>query len=263
MDNRVLKQAIALYKAGNKGEARNRLALLLNTQPKNENAWKWMAVCVDSDNEKAFCLKKALEINPQNQTAKKSLTKLRGVIESLPKELTELLPVIKYGGSDTFVQALSTDKHVAEAVLKQMCLGAQIRGIRFGATLQMLITNSDPYNYRDVYLNLESLWTVFESYPSKLPDSEDDLPEISQEDEIQAICRIRERAITNIELMIDYPHLIITLDDGKVIFINGQDDLYESWSLGYASNNASETWFVVAGPGNRIAVWAPKDFNFT
>jgi len=47
MDNQALEQAIALYKAGNKNETRNLLTIILKEQPRNENAWLWMAACVD------------------------------------------------------------------------------------------------------------------------------------------------------------------------------------------------------------------------
>jgi len=159
----------------------------------------------------------------------------------------------------------SKDRLIAESVLKRLCLRAQIDGIRFGSILQMLITNQNPYEgiYGQVFLNLNTRWTVFDSYPSKLPNSEDELPEISQEDEIQAICRIRERVITNIELMADYPHLVITLDDGKIIFVNGQNDPYEAWDLGVALSDRPGTWWVFALPGGAIEVWAPDDFIST
>ena len=51
MVSQTIEQAIAHYKAGNKNEARNLLALILKEQPNNENAWLWMSVCVDAESQ--------------------------------------------------------------------------------------------------------------------------------------------------------------------------------------------------------------------
>lgn len=71
-----LYEAIQLIKAGNKQAAIPLLKDVLQTNPKDENAWLWMYTCVSKLEEKKFCLQKALEINPENQQARKALEKL-------------------------------------------------------------------------------------------------------------------------------------------------------------------------------------------
>lgn len=156
------------------------------------------------------------------------------------------------------------DKWLAESVLSRLCQGAQIDGIRFGPVLQLLITDhssgKDPIAGQ-TYLNLGSKWTVFDSAPASLPDSETELPGMTEDQQIQTICGMRGLTITGIELGRSQPHLIITLEDGRVFFLNGRDDQYESWQLGVAMGDPAESWLVVAVPGGDIAVWAPKGFR--
>lgn len=155
------------------------------------------------------------------------------------------------------------DKRLAEAALERLCRGAQIGGIRFGPVLQILIGDSD---YEDkplkgqVYLNLGSSWKVFEARPTSFPNGENELPEASQDEQIQAIVSIRERVIKKVELGETEPHLILTLDDERIVFVNGKHDQYECWDVGVAFDGTEETWLVVACPDGGVAIWTPKTF---
>ena len=154
------------------------------------------------------------------------------------------------------------DKHLAEAVLRRLCGDFQIAGIRFGPVLQILISHDnregDEPIYGQVYLNLGSSWKVYESRPAFFPNGEDELPEASAEAQIQAICDLRERTIAKAEIGGEDPHLILTLDDERVVFVNGKHDLYECWELGVAFSG--DIWQVIACPGGGVAIWAPKSF---
>ena len=87
------------------------------------------------------------------------------------------------------------DKHLAETVLQRLCGDSQIGGIRFGPVLQILLSPVDHVGDKpisgQVYLNLGSGWTVFDSRPAFFPNGEDELPEGSAEKQIQAICDLR------------------------------------------------------------------------
>lgn len=155
------------------------------------------------------------------------------------------------------------DKQIAEAILKRLCEGAQISGIRFGPVLQILVSDSDyagePLRGQ-VYINLSSSWKVFETRPVCFPNGEDELPEASQDEQIQTIVSIRERVITKVELGETEPHLILTLDDERIVFVNGKHDQYECWNAGIAFSGTEESWLIVACPGGNVAIWAPKTF---
>jgi len=157
------------------------------------------------------------------------------------------------------------DKKLAEAVMRRLCQGAQIDGIRFGPILQLLITDhgSGKAPIRgQLYLNLASTWTVFDLAPASFPDKEEDLPEPPVEQQLKTLCDLRERVITEIKLGEDQPHLILSLDDGRILFVNGRHHMYECWQLGVALGDLREFYMVVALPGSGgVIVWAPENFD--
>ncbi len=73
-DARELRQqGIRLAKAGQKDQARDLLQQSIRLDPNNEAAWLWLASVARDNRERLFCLQKLLEINPQNETARKAL----------------------------------------------------------------------------------------------------------------------------------------------------------------------------------------------
>ena len=77
-DQDSLRLAISAIRAGRKSEARRLLALMLEADPRNEDAWLWMSAVVDTDEQRIDCLKRVLAINPANGPALKGLAQLRG-----------------------------------------------------------------------------------------------------------------------------------------------------------------------------------------
>ena len=75
MANKQLKQAISAYKSGEKQQAQKLLARLVKTEPDNEEAWFWLAACIENPEQRQFCLKRVLKINPNNVQAKRALKK--------------------------------------------------------------------------------------------------------------------------------------------------------------------------------------------
>ena len=157
------------------------------------------------------------------------------------------------------------DKKMAEAVVRRLCQGAQIDGIRFGPIPQILITDHSSGKPRikgQVYLNLGSSWTVFHQRPLKYPDCEEELPKIGTDEELQTLCSLREAIISDVELGEEQPHLIFHLENGISVFFNGRDDRYECWQLGVAFGNPEDLWQVVALMDGEVAVWFPDSFDY-
>jgi hypothetical protein len=154
------------------------------------------------------------------------------------------------------------DKQLAEAVLRRLCQDSEVNGIRFGPVLQILLNHINAEGeepiFGQVYLNLGSSWKVFDSRPVTFPNGEDELPLAPAEEQVRAICDLRERTILKAEVGEVEPHLILTLDDRRVVFVNGKHDEYECWDVGVAFSG--ETWQVIACPGGGVAVWAPRSF---
>jgi tetratricopeptide (TPR) repeat protein len=75
MANKQLKQAISAYKSGEKQKAQKLLARLAKAEPDNEEAWFWLAACIENPEQRQYCLKRVLKINPNNVQAKRALKK--------------------------------------------------------------------------------------------------------------------------------------------------------------------------------------------
>jgi hypothetical protein len=89
--NDHLKQAISLIKSGDQQQGRQILEPLVEHEPNNEVAWMWLAVCVDSDQEKTKCLERALTINPSNARARQALDRIKAQAIEMPS-LDDIAP---------------------------------------------------------------------------------------------------------------------------------------------------------------------------
>jgi tetratricopeptide (TPR) repeat protein len=83
MDDKLLQQAIGLVQVGDKSSAIKILKEIVTKDPKNENAWLWLAASFDKPENKIRSLQKVLEINPNNQKAKQALDKLAPIEPAL------------------------------------------------------------------------------------------------------------------------------------------------------------------------------------
>ena len=87
-----LRQAITLIKSGERQKARQLLAHIIKTNPRNEDAWLWMSSVVESDDQRCHCLKQVLLINPNNSLAHQGLEKLKAKPYIVSKSKPEAPP---------------------------------------------------------------------------------------------------------------------------------------------------------------------------
>lgn len=66
----LLKQGIALARAGDKAQARSLLRRVVDDAPGNEAAWMWLAGVAETPQEALAALEKVLALNPQNGRAR-------------------------------------------------------------------------------------------------------------------------------------------------------------------------------------------------
>ncbi|MCB0213890.1 MAG: response regulator [Anaerolineae bacterium] len=76
-----LIEAINAIKAGDKKTGHQLLVSILKDNPQNEDAWLWVLHVVNKREDKIKCLEKVLKINPNNELARKGLTRLKSDIE--------------------------------------------------------------------------------------------------------------------------------------------------------------------------------------
>jgi len=74
--NELLAEAYRYYQQGDKKKASILLSKVVEEQPNNINAWFGLALCVEQDEQKIYCLNRILLIDPQHEKARKMLKAL-------------------------------------------------------------------------------------------------------------------------------------------------------------------------------------------
>ena len=77
--NMVLQEAVEALRRGERARARDLLTRLLKTEQNNAMCWVWLSAAVDTQKERLYCLQTALQLDPQNASAKRGLTLLGGL----------------------------------------------------------------------------------------------------------------------------------------------------------------------------------------
>ncbi len=71
------KQAVAAFKDGRREEARDLLMDIVDKDERHEQAWLYLSALVETVEEQQICLENVLEINPNNDRARKGLEKVK------------------------------------------------------------------------------------------------------------------------------------------------------------------------------------------
>ena len=93
MSDNYLEKGIAAAKQGNKPLAIDFLKKTLASDPKNSQAWLWLASVLDDPQKQIECLKRVLRIQPDHQMAKNAIKQLQQKIDTSP--VVENSPVSK------------------------------------------------------------------------------------------------------------------------------------------------------------------------
>ena len=81
----LIQQAIQAVKAGERELAQNLLSQILAADPNNDQAWLWLAACVNDIEKRRYCLERALAIRPDNAPARQALEQLAPGAASSPE----------------------------------------------------------------------------------------------------------------------------------------------------------------------------------
>src|SRR5262245_20088560 len=146
----VLQNGIAAARAGQQAQARLLLQEAVKRDPRSEVAWLWLSSVAKDNQERIFCLKQLLSLNPNNEHAIKGLKAL-GVSTETAAQPASTIPVVdekKLGASMQQVDAfLGRYQPVPTATLpfnwmkkKRGRVGDQSAAIlRFGAIVGVVI----------------------------------------------------------------------------------------------------------------------------
>lgn len=77
MTEKQLRRGIALAKAGKKPEAKRILGQVVKSNPQSFPAWLWLAGVVETEEQRRYCLEKALQLNPQNEGVRRALARIK------------------------------------------------------------------------------------------------------------------------------------------------------------------------------------------
>ncbi|MBI9043168.1 MAG: hypothetical protein JEZ06_01710 [Anaerolineaceae bacterium] len=92
MRTKSLIEAVDLIHEGERDKAADLLQELVSNDPGNAKAWLWLSIAVNSKEAKIECLKKVLELDPENQKARIDLFQLSPDADAIPEpSLEELL----------------------------------------------------------------------------------------------------------------------------------------------------------------------------
>ncbi|MGD0751223.1 MAG: tetratricopeptide repeat protein [Anaerolineales bacterium] len=72
-EDTMLRQAIEALRTGDRARARDLLTRLLKADQKNVEYWVWLSAVVETSKERLYCLKTAIQLDPQNAAAKRGL----------------------------------------------------------------------------------------------------------------------------------------------------------------------------------------------
>jgi len=89
-----LEYGISALNGGYKTDARRLLEEAVKLDPSNWKAWLWLSRAAEDKEEQESCLEKALELNPENELARRELDELRGPlgrVGEVPRQPMDIL----------------------------------------------------------------------------------------------------------------------------------------------------------------------------
>jgi hypothetical protein len=99
-----LEQAVAHIQAGELEKGKQLLAGILKRNPRDENAWLWLALSVTDTEQERYCFERVLKINPQNQHAIEGLRRLANPVSPPAQpEVKPQKPIQEGGLGDIFL----------------------------------------------------------------------------------------------------------------------------------------------------------------
>jgi len=157
------------------------------------------------------------------------------------------------------------NKDFAERALKRLLIGSQLDGLQFGAgpgAVRVCFAHYSEQAPDTLWLNIEVRKIAVISDQNRLMSiSTEKLKELNEEDSFQLLLKHRRERVDNVWLGEDSPHLYLSFESGKALYINGQDEDYECWQVGDQFGYGDGDWLIVAVPENEIAAWSPEEFK--
>jgi len=119
MSEDQLHRGIALTRAGKNLEARSILGQVVKDDPRSVQGWLWLAGVVETKEQQQYCLKKVLQLDPQNEVVRRVLTQTgsEAVNEVFqPQKITES----QVAASPSYSETVESFRKVVTAVFSPL-----------------------------------------------------------------------------------------------------------------------------------------------
>ncbi|MDN7228030.1 hypothetical protein QWY15_12045 [Planococcus sp. N064] len=117
------------------------------------------------------------------------------------------------------------NKNFAERALKKLLIGSQLDGLQFGAghgTVRICFAHYSEKEPDTLWLNIEVRKIAIIASQDRLKSiSTEQLSELSEEDLLPLLLRHRRERVNDVWLGDASPHLYLSFESGRVLFING------------------------------------------
>ena len=127
-EDTMFQEAVEALREGDKAKAKDLLTKLLKTDQNNIQYWIWLSAAVETTKERIYCLQTALQLDPENATAKRGLV-LLGALP--PDEGVKPFPLDRPRLWDEKL-ALASDKPKEKLTFKSVVTGPAGRLIGLG-----------------------------------------------------------------------------------------------------------------------------------
>jgi len=71
--DQMLQEGIAAARAGDRARAKSILAAVVQTDPASEQGWLWLGLCLTTSDQRDYCFRRVLTLNPRNVEARRAL----------------------------------------------------------------------------------------------------------------------------------------------------------------------------------------------
>jgi hypothetical protein len=74
--DKILQAGIAAAKAGNRAQAASLFAQVVKIDPSSEDGWLWLGMYCSTTDQRSYCYRRVITLNPNNWEAKEQLEQL-------------------------------------------------------------------------------------------------------------------------------------------------------------------------------------------
>lgn len=154
---------------------------------------------------------------------------------------------------------------VAEKLLRMLLSGGALVGAKWYGTLIALVARSasatdggiNALTYDEIYLSIESRLALFTERPIEWPDQLHDESAVSLPEQVAQLARLSNDPISDVALGERYPHLIISFESGRTLFLDGHGGEFEPWTIETTGCSGGE-WIIVATPDSDVVIFDPR-----